>query len=245
MTRYSFTIKFALVCAANLITVNAAMADVGAPNVCPPAVPGSGDWPPAGKARVWTGTWNGSIHLGTCYELTYLGTDRNNWTCFDSTMGLPNDVIQSVETGPDVRLFLFQNSMGQREESQPFIVEPGHGWGDLGSWKNKISAARLVSVNRGTPGQLTLCTDPTGNSAYDCVNLFTSDLMGHSQSYPTPLSMCFHNDSASWACNAYNSWSNPTLFRDNNYGGSSPFTVAPGCSNLAWLGFDNITSSVK
>ena len=191
---------------------------------------------------MWTGTWDPvlRIHRGTCYELTYLGYDNNNWTCFDTAASnFPNDSIQSVLVGSGVRLFLFQNSMGQREESAPLIVEQSTGYNDLGGWKNVISAARLVTLSR--PEQsLKLCTDPNGNTAYDCVSLFTSNLLG-SQSYPTPLSMCFHNDSASWY-SLGSAYYKPTLFNNNNFGGSS-YQLNPGQGRLQW--FDNVTSSVR
>jgi hypothetical protein len=155
----------------------------------------------------------------------------DTWTCFDTTTsGLLNDAALSVKVGSEARVFLFRNSFNEKENGAPLILGPNAriedlSWYDFGS---NISAARVVDATKYDDK----CTQNVGyglvlysdaNQQGDCV------ILNNGSTYNTPLSMCFHNDSAS----SYYNWGpqRDRCYEHANLGGRE-FGMYPGFGNL-------------
>ncbi|MBN1611508.1 MAG: hypothetical protein JW940_33045 [Polyangiaceae bacterium] len=122
------------------------------------------------------------------------------WTCFDNPYShLANDTIRSIKVGSETRLWAFKHSFNNQENSQPLRLGPGARLTTLGAFASAISAVRVVDAvmyndtcTQNVFGSIVLYSD--ADQQGDCV-ILTPPTVAHT--YPTPRSMCFHNDTAS------------------------------------------------
>lgn len=136
------------------------------------------------EARVYTGTSRG----GTCYSLQ-MSIFYDVWSSWDATTGFPNDDIESAEAGPLTYLVLFWNGFYTSDNGATKNIGPNQYVSDLGSWKNKASAARVQLFTPGacaSTGKVNFFTD--ANYGGDCTVLTTN------HSYDNPAQMGFRND---------------------------------------------------